>query len=96
MRRNKSDLVNAIVKRTTIPIQKERVSEILDIVMDEIVRTVSNGNELILSDFGQFKRTHKPSRKSKNLQTGEPMIIEEYYTPTFAAGKRFKDMVRGR
>lgn len=95
MRKNKANLVEAIVKRTTIPIQKERVSEILDILMDEIVKTVAAGDEIILADFGRFRRIHKKDRSCLQVSSREPIVIKAFNTPSFAAGKRFKDLVKG-
>lgn len=95
MRKNKAHLVDAIAGRTTIPIQKERVSEILDILMDEIVKTVASGDEIILADFGRFKRIHKKDRSCLQVNTNERITIKAFNTPSFAAGKRFKDLVKG-
>jgi DNA-binding protein HU-beta len=41
--------------------------------------------------FGTFKLTHRAARKGRNPKTGEEIDIPASKTPSFSAGKSFKD-----
>jgi hypothetical protein len=41
--------------------------------------------------FGTFKLTHRKARKGRNPKTGEEIQIKASNTPSFSAGKAFKE-----
>jgi DNA-binding protein HU-alpha len=41
--------------------------------------------------FGTFKLTHRKARKGRNPTTGEEIQIKASNTPSFSAGKAFKE-----
>lgn len=49
--------------------------------------------QVVITGFGTFKRTKRSARKGVNPKTGEPIDIPAGVTPSFKAGKNFKDSI---
>ena len=50
-------------------------TDILDMILDEIVKELSNGNDVKLSSFGTFSLRQKKERSGRNPKTGVEAII---------------------
>jgi len=58
---------------------------------ETIIEALSNGDSVGLIGFGTFEARHRPARKGRNPQTGEPLDIPAKTVPVFKAGKRLRD-----
>ena len=88
----KADIVNAISKNTGI----DRVSVLASVegFMDEVMKSMNNGENVYLRGFGSFvvkKRAAKAARHIKNETT---IIIPERYVPTFKPSQYFCENLR--
>lgn len=67
--------------------RKEAAKVIVDLVFSAIKQAADDGNTVVISDFGKFKKKHRASRKSRNPLTGETIQTEEKdviaFTPNF-------------
>ena len=67
--------------------RKEAAKVIVDLVFSAIKQAADEGNTVVISDFGKFKKKHRASRKSRNPLTGETIQTEEKdviaFTPNF-------------
>lgn len=67
--------------------RKEAAKVIIDLVFGAIKQATDEGNTVVISDFGKFKKKHRASRKSRNPLTGETIQTEEKdviaFTPNF-------------
>ncbi|MFH0702563.1 MAG: HU family DNA-binding protein [bacterium] len=88
---NKEELVQEVSKKAKVT-QKE-VSEILSIFMDVVEKAVAKGKKVTLVGFGTFEARKRAERTGRNPQTGKEIKIPAKTVPTFAAGKKFKELV---
>lgn len=64
----RADVAEAIYEE--IGLSRKDSSDILDMVLDEIVRELVKGNDVKLSSFGTFSLRHKKARVGRNPKTG--------------------------
>ena len=55
------------------------------------LQEVAAGKRISMLGFGTFKLTHRKARKGRNPKTGEPIDIAASNSPSFTAGKAFKE-----
>ena len=89
---NKGDLVEKIARDEKIT--KRKAADIVDAVINNIIRSVKSGKDVRLVGFGTFYQTKRKARMGINPQTGARMKIPERKVPKFRAGAAFKDAVR--
>ena len=53
-----------------IGLSRKDSTDILDMILDEIVKELSNGNDVKLSSFGTFSLRQKKERSGRNPKTG--------------------------
>ena len=58
-----------------IGLSRKDSTDILDMIVDEIVKELSNGNDVKLSSFGTFSLRQKKERSGRNPKTGVEAII---------------------
>ena len=88
---NKEELVQEVAKKAKVT-QKE-AGEVLSNFVEVIEKTVSKGKKVTLVGFGTFQSRKRAARMGRNPQTGKEIKISARTVPTFAAGKKFKEMV---
>ncbi|MFA5249487.1 MAG: HU family DNA-binding protein [Candidatus Paceibacterota bacterium] len=88
----KPDLIEALVKK--LAVSKTQANEAIDIILDEITKALSKGDQVTLTGFGSFKVSKRAARTGRNPKTGEALSIPAMSVPKFKAGKGLKDAVR--
>ena len=88
----KENLIQAIVKKTGLT--KRQSAEVLDVVLEEITKALSKGEEVKFPGFGIFKVGLRSAREGRNPKTGEKIEIPAVKTPKFKPGKTLKDAVK--
>ncbi|SDY98270.1 HU family DNA-binding protein [Nitrosomonas sp. Nm58] len=88
---NKTELIEQIAVRTHLT--KADAGRAVNAVLDTIVETVSNGDDVTLPGFGSFKTVQRAAREGKNPKTGEKLSIAATIAPKFTAGATFKSAV---
>ena len=58
-----------------IGLSRKDSTDILDMILDEIVKELSNGNDVKLYSFGTFSLRQKKERSGRNPKTGVEAII---------------------
>ena len=58
-----------------IGLSRKDSTDILDMILDEIVKELSNGNDVKLSSFGTFSLRQKKERSGRNPKNGVEAII---------------------
>ena len=48
---------------------KKEAARAVDVVLDAIVRNISKGDDVMINDFGKFKKVDRPARKGCLLYT---------------------------
>ena len=88
---NKGEMIKAIADAADLSLNK--TGEILDTMLETIVKTLAKDEEVTLIGFGTFKLSKRSARKGRNPLTGETIQIAAKKLPVFKAGKKFKDAV---
>ena len=89
---SKGDLVNALAKRTKC--SKSCAADCLNVVLDEITKSLAKGKTVTLTGFGTFLVAKRKARTGRNPQTGATIKIPARTVPRFKAGKQLKKAVK--
>jgi DNA-binding protein HU-alpha len=74
-------------------ISKDKASEIINIITDQIGEALRQNDTVSLVGFGSFVQKHRPERMGKNPQTGEAITIKASNSVGFKPGKALKEAV---
>jgi DNA-binding protein HU-beta len=89
----KSELVTNLASSSGVP--KRQVEQILDAVVENVVKTVRKGDSLKIPGLGIFRLRRLRARIGRNPQTGEPLKIPARKKVGFTVAKSFKETVLG-
>ncbi len=89
---NKDELARGIAKRSGLGTGEAKKA--LDATLEEIAHQLGAGNEIRLTGFGKFWVSHRPARKGRNPQTGEPIEIHARAVPKLSPGAGLKQAVQ--
>jgi len=84
----KQDIANALVKKTDLTQTQALV--LTNQFFEQIIETLSKGEDVKLSSFGNFVVRKKSQRPGRNPKTGEEVIISARKVVTFKAGPKLK------
>ena len=90
----KLDLSDSIRRKLGFPTKKS--SEILNALIEIIVRTLESGDNLLISGFGKFKVCNKKARLGRNPATGEQMVLPARKVVTFSYSGALKAKINGK
>jgi len=88
---NKTDLIDAVAKATTLT--KKESEAAINATLDEIVEALAREEKVVLVGFGTFETKKRAARKGRNPSTKEVINIPASKAPVFKAGKGMKDKV---
>jgi DNA-binding protein HU-beta len=74
---------------------KKEAAHAVDIVFDTITRTMSKGEDVMINDFGKFKKVDRKARMGRNPFTGETIKIKASKKARFLPAKGLKDVISG-
>ena len=74
---------------------KKEAARAVDVVFDTIVRNISKGEDVMINDFGKFKKVDRPARKGRNPFTGETIQIKASKKVRFLPAKALKEIISG-
>ena len=74
---------------------KKEAARAVEVVFDAIVRNISKGEDVMINDFGEFKKVDRPARKGRNPFTGETIQIKASKKVRFLPAKGLKDVISG-
>ncbi len=87
----KADIVDALNER--IGLSKTQATDIVELIFEEMKGSLSKGDGVKISGFGNFDVRFKRERKGRNPKTGEPMMLPSRQVVTFQISKVFRDTV---
>jgi len=90
----KSELVTNLASSCT-GVTKRQVEQILDAVVENVVKTVRKGDSLKIPGLGIFRLRRLRARVGRHPQTGEPLKIPARKKVGFTVAKSFKETVLG-
>ena len=74
---------------------KKEAARAVEIVFDSIVRNISKGEDVMINDFGKFKKVDRAARKGRNPFTGETIQIKASKKVRFLPAKALKEVISG-
>ncbi len=89
---NKSELVDAIADKAEL--SKADAGRALDGMIAAVTKALKKGDTVSLVGFGTFSVKKRAARTGRNPATGETIKIKASKTPSFKAGKGFKDAIK--
>ena len=70
----KTHLKDSISNRLHLP--KNQASHIFESLLEKIKETLASGEDILISGFGKFCVKEKKSRRGRNPQTGNDLILD--------------------
>ncbi len=86
----KSELVQKITAANPHLYQRD-VERIVNVIFDEIIAALAQGNRVELRGFGAFTVKHRAARMGRNPRTGETVAVPEKFVPFFKSGKEMRE-----
>jgi len=85
----KAEIVQALYAKVG-GLSKKESADIVDLVFEMMKETLSRGEKIKISGFGNFVLRDKRQRPGRNPQTGDPIRISERRVLTFKASQILK------
>ena len=86
---NKTTLIAKIAEKSEL--NKKQAEAALNAFIDSVTEALKAGEKVQLMGFGTFEVKERAARIGRNPATKENIEIPAKKTPTFKAGKGFKD-----
>ena len=90
----KADLIQQVYKQHE-GLTKMQATDSVEAFLRISKNSLINGSDLLLSGFGKFNVKNKKSRKGRNPQTGEELILDARRVVTFNSSGILRDKVNG-
>lgn len=87
----KADLANKLSE--TMEISKKDATQAITMLVDIIIDTLYEGEQVRIADFGTFEIRERAARTGRNPKTGESIEIPASKAVGFKAAKALKDAV---
>ena len=72
---------------------KNQSSEIVEILLEIMKRTLESGEDLLISGFGKFCVNEKQKRRGRNPATGKDMMLKPRKVVTFRCSRQLRDKI---
>jgi integration host factor subunit alpha len=89
----KASLINSICNTTNLPKQESMAT--VEALLEIIKRTLTSGEDVLISGFGKFCVKDKKERKGRNPETGDDMILDARRIVTFKCSNIMRDRING-
>lgn len=78
----KNEIIDRIVKLNEGD-SRRKSANVLDMLLEIIKKSLENGEDVLVSNFGKFQIVKKAERKGRNPATGDNMMLPERRIVTF-------------
>ena len=86
----KKELVQNVYN--TISVDKQTIQKTIDCFLEQLRKSMEEGNTIELRGFGTFEpRLRKGKSSARNPKTGEKVKVEPHYVIAFRAGQELKE-----
>lgn len=90
----KLDIVEMVIQR--IGFTRNKSMDVVEQVLEIIKRTLEQGDDVLVSNFGKFSVKEKDQRKGRNPATGETMVLDARRVITFKSSNTLRDKINGK
>ena len=91
----KADIIEAVYERAG-GFSKKESAEVVESVFTAMKETLSQGQKIKISGFGNFVVRDKKQRMGRNPQTGTPIVIAARRVLTFKPSQVLKNLLNDR
>ena len=77
----KDHIINSICNELGVP--KRKSAELLESLLKLVLKTLKEGEDVLISGFGKFCVKEKHARKGRNPATGEDLVLGSRRVVTF-------------
>ena len=94
---NKTEMVSAVVTKLAendVKVTKKAMATYVDAMIDVIVDAMVSGDDVKISNFGNFTVVDKPQRSARNPQDGSEIVVPAHRAPKFKFSNTVKAVVR--
>ena len=88
---NKAELVDVVAKDAGTT--KKDAENVINAVIEAIVKRVASGERVTLVGFGTFEARQRKARTGRNPKTNQPLHIPARRVAGFRVGKEFSEAV---
>lgn len=85
----KAELIESLANK--LPLNKAEAERAINIVLDEMIAALKQGQRVNISGFGTFSVSQRQPRTGRNPKTGESIQISASRSAKFKPGKQLKD-----
>lgn len=89
----KADLVERVYER--LGFSKKEAADLVELVFNTLKESITSGEKVKVSGFGNFVVRSKRSRVGRNPQTGDQITISARHVLTFRPSQVLKAMLNG-
>ena len=86
---NKKELIEAVAEKAGM--SRAQAARAVDATLTAVADALADGQKVQLLGFGTFEIKERAARVGRKPSTGETIEIPAKKTPSFKAGKGFKD-----
>lgn len=90
----KAEIIDAVCEEVS-GLSKREVGELVEAVFDTLKETLSTGEAVKISGFGNFVVRHKKARIGRNPRTKDPIEITERKVLTFKHSQVLRNALNG-
>ena len=87
----KADIVNRVANATGVT--KLETEILVEGFFKTIAAALASGEHIEIRGFGTFKTKKRKSRMARNPRTGEQVVLEEHFVPTFKASRELRSLI---
>jgi len=85
---NKTHLASVIHNR--LDVSNGQVSHLLESLLEHLKGTLASGEDILVSGFGKFSLKDKSSRRGRNPQTGDDLMLDGRRVVRFTCSSVFR------
>lgn len=85
----KNHLTSSIRNRLELP--KNQASHLIESLLENIKKTLASGEDILISGFGKFCVKDKKTRRGRNPQTGDDLILDGRRVVTFRCSSSLRE-----
>ncbi len=89
---NKQAIIESVAE--AIGGTKASAEKAVDVMIDSIISSLKNGNDVSIAGLGIFAVKDRKAREARNPRTGEAVHVPAMRVPKFKAAKALKDAVK--
>ena len=87
----KADIIDIIASGTGLT--KLDTEAVVEGFLTTVTNAMKEGKNIEIRGFGSFKVKKRKGRMARNPRTGEQVMVDEHYVPTFKVSKEMKQTV---